>query len=552
MKLLDLIKGKYWVLFLFVLPALYVLTGIYFRFLLGDPSLRSVDPDYVYFMSGLNLAEGHLKVGHIDHPGTPLQYLAAVVFRITYLFRGGQMTFIQDILSNPDLYMKILNLVITLIMTLSVYVAGRHVYRKSGSILYGALVQTLPFITFIWYEIIGRITPELLMPLPVLALTAYFIGRFSDQKTDFNRKDLILLALIMAFGLSIKLTMLPLWIIPIIVVRPWLKKTYVMMLSFAFFLIISLPATLQIERFWGWISDLFVYSGQYGNGEKNVVNWSVLYTNLGQIARLDKFFTFLVLFQIVLLPLVWVTIRKSQPQLKVKIWLAFAIFFAILAQALMAGKQFAPRYFIPANMLSPLLLYLSLEFIRSFHKSFILKTTLSILLSVFLIWHFNRQIDTISYTSEAIGGQLKAREATFYVTQTFEPESIRIITSQDYGSPFQEYALLFSTAWSANSLKSHYAEELAKLYPNTYQFTTWDGRFRFWGEPFNVEKIIELQSPVYLYLERNDDSLYERTEEKLKENGPAFEVQKKLIYHNIVNNEAIYQLIFSKPIVSQD
>ncbi|HNQ37283.1 MAG TPA: hypothetical protein PKJ58_04930, partial [Prolixibacteraceae bacterium] len=85
---------------LLLIPLFYLAAGLYFRLILDDPSLRSVDPDYVYFCTGLNMAEGHFKVAHIDHPGTPLQVITALVFRLVWWFRGEGGGFTGDVLQN--------------------------------------------------------------------------------------------------------------------------------------------------------------------------------------------------------------------------------------------------------------------------------------------------------------------------------------------------------------------------------------------------------------------------------------------------------------------
>ncbi len=47
---------------LLVIPFFYFALAIYFRILMNNPSLRSIDPEYIYFISGLGIAEGHFKI----------------------------------------------------------------------------------------------------------------------------------------------------------------------------------------------------------------------------------------------------------------------------------------------------------------------------------------------------------------------------------------------------------------------------------------------------------------------------------------------------------
>jgi len=541
------IINKYSIFFILLFPLFYYFTGIYFRLILEDPSLRSIDPDYVYFMSGLNISEGYFKVKHIDHPGSPLQYLMAIVFRTIWLFRKNPAGFTEDILSYSDLYLAIVNLTITAIIAVSLFVAGKYVYKKSGSVFYGMLIQTLPFISVILYEIIGRIIPELLMPLPMLALSTFLIGYISDKKEKFSNTDLLLLALIMAFGLSLKLTLISLWIIPLIIVRSLWKKFFVLVTGILFFLMISIPVTLQLERFWQWTKDLFWHSGQYGSGEETIVDLNNLKENFTQILQIQKHFTYLTIALILLIPPAIIRFKKQKLSNGNKIIsVSFAVVATILIQIVISGKHYAPRYFLPALMLLPVIIFLLAEILKSFYPSKIMKVIVMAGIAFFLVWNIKQQPGVINYTSEAFDKQIAARKQTRNIAETFEQRGIKIIVSQDYGCPFPEYALHFSTVWSAAALRDKYVEKLAELYPNTYQYTTWDGKFIYWDTPFNPEKIIEDNIPVYLYLEKNTNELYEKTIDKLKEiTEKTFSVQKKLLFENHVNGEGLLQLIFT-------
>jgi hypothetical protein len=321
----------------------------------------------------------------------------------------------------------------------------------------------------------------------------------------------------------------------------------VLVSGIVFFLIIAFPVTLQIERFWNWTKDLFIHSGQYGSGEENILDFVQLKENFGKIVRLQKHFTFLVAALIVIIPIAIIWFKKRQTSHSKKlIAISVAVLAAILAQVVISGKHYAPRYFMPALMFTPVILFLLAEIIKTFYRSKILNAALALGITFFLFWNVKQQLGVINYTAEAYEKQIAARNLTRNMAETFEKSGIKIIVSQDYGCPFPEYALHFSTVWSAPDLHEKYLEKLAKLYPKTYQFTTWDGRFIYWATPLNLDNIISENTPVYVYLEKNDKELYEKTIAKL---GEVFEkdfsVQKKLLFENPVNNEALLQLFFS-------
>ena len=247
---------------IFIFPLLYFMAAGYFRNLLGNLSLRSCDPEYIYFMSGLTLSDGNLKLGHIDNPGTPLQVLVALVFRITNLLRSTSIPYVEDVLLHPDLYLSVASLFIAAATTILLIVAGNKIYKTTRSVFYAMLVQTAPFLPVIWYDLVGRVAPELMMPFPVVLLTVLIVSVYYRNENT-TTKDLLFFSLLSALGLSIKLTFLPLWFIPFLIIDGWKKRLSFIGLSFLFFFIIAFPMTLRIEVFLGWVKNLFLHSGQY-------------------------------------------------------------------------------------------------------------------------------------------------------------------------------------------------------------------------------------------------------------------------------------------------
>ncbi len=534
---------------LFLIPFLYLVAGIYFRFLLGNLSLRSVDPDYVYFISGLSISEGFFKVGHIDHPGTPLQILIAVLFRIIFLFRGSNVSYIEDVFLHPDLYLSIANLLITVMTTGLLIYAGRKIFETTKSVFYAVLVQTAPFLPVIWYDLIGRITPELMMPFPIILLTVLIITIYYTENS-VSYKTVILLALISAFGLSIKLTYILLWMIPFLMIETWKKRFVFVGLSFILFFIFAIPVTLQLNVFWGWVKNLFMHSGTYGGGESNIINFASLRTNLKDLYGYEKRF-FYVYFGLIAVFSGYLIYFRKKVDKKI-VLLAIAVILTIAAQLLMIGKHYAHRYFIPVLMISPLMIFIIAEMIKKVYPKKITTYIINIGIVGFLFWNVQFNRHWLPIKTEAMGTDMENRMQTWHVAQSLEKDSYKIIASQNYGCPFIEYALMYSTVWANHAKREEYASILGKLYPTTYNFFTFDNTFRFWGEKFNANNIIDSGKKTYLYLERNEEELYDRSINKLiEENIDTFEIERELIYLNDKTTEIIYQLTFSHDITNK-
>jgi len=64
-----------------------------------------IAPDYPYLFNSLSLAYYYGDIGHTDHPGTPVQFLGAVIIKLTYWFQNSPENLIIHILKNPELYL---------------------------------------------------------------------------------------------------------------------------------------------------------------------------------------------------------------------------------------------------------------------------------------------------------------------------------------------------------------------------------------------------------------------------------------------------------------
>ncbi len=534
---------RYFKISFFVLPLLYLIAGLYFRFLLGNLSLLSIDPDYVYFISGLQISEGFLKVVHIDHPGTPLQFFIAIVFRIVYLFRNHDVPFVEDVFSNSDMYLAIVNVTITVLTSVLLYYAARKVFKYTNSIFYAVIIQTTPFLPVIWYDLIGRIVPELMMPFPIILLSVAIIEIYftADSVTS---KSAIKLAFISALGLAVKITFVPLCLIPFFVIKRWKQKIIFVVSTILFFFLWAIPVTLQLHVFWGWIKNLFLHSGHYGGGDTNFIDFTVFRNSLNELFGYEKRF-FYVLFGLVVLYIIYIIWKRKKAEKRI-VLLTTSVILASSILIVLVGKHYAHHYFIPALLLAPLIIILIAELLKKMIPSKLAVFVIPFAIVVYLTWTVDNNRKWLPVKSNALGYNIKSRQATWHVAQTLEKDCYKIITSQAYGSPFIEYSLVYSNVWANHKKREEYYRILDKLYPNTYNFFTFDSSMKYWGEKFSAQKVFDSGKPVYLYLERNEEDLYNRTLTKLKEeNGSDFTANRELIYLNNITSEVIYRLSFA-------
>jgi len=526
--------------FLFIFPAIYLLLGFYFRQVFGDLSLRSIDPEYIHFISALSVSTGKFSQANIDQPASVLQLLLALVFRVVYFFRGNSLPYFQDVISHSDLYLSVGNLVITTIIAVSMLWTGKIVKNITNSTLYAVTIQTSPFLFNIWYEITGRIYSELLFIVPVFILQVLLLREIYGQSKNY-KPQIFLYAFAVAIGMSLKMTFLPFVVLPLFLIKDIKNKLRYLLYTIIFFFLLSIPVVFRLNKFSSWMKSIFIHSGTYEGGSKNIIDPGLFVKNFKTLISSERDFFYAAIILVVLV--LALVITKRSKQVFTRIGLGLTVVF--LGFIFIVSKQYAIRYFVPALLFFPFVLILSKEILESFVSKKIVKIALSILLLTIIGYKLILEVPYIRIVSKSIGTQMAARIETRDVANTLKKESYKIIVSQDYGSPFHEYAIMYSFAMGGKNWP-HYKEKLNKLYPDTYQYFTWDNTIKYWGKAFNPNKIIASGKPVYLYLQKNKAELYNRTIRKFFKNFKGFTVKKKLLFENSQNGEAILQIYFSK------
>ena len=183
------------VLILFILPALLLFLAFTLKKEIAFYFLTGVDPEYCYLFNGLNVA--HLQFPwHVDHPGSTLQLLSAIVIRIVHFFHN-QGTLDEDVFRNPDLFLFSINTTICLIHTSILFVIGYIVYRNSKNIWLSVFFQLTPFMSYTVLSLLNRVIVEQLFISILLCLAIVVFLFINNQKNNGEKildKYLILFA----------------------------------------------------------------------------------------------------------------------------------------------------------------------------------------------------------------------------------------------------------------------------------------------------------------------------------------------------------------------
>ncbi len=530
-------RGYDFLLYLF--PVIYLLMGFYFRQIFGDLSLRSIDPEYIHFISGLSVSMGKFSNANIDQPASVLHLLLALIFRTVYFFREHNLPYFQDVIYHADLYLAVANLTITTIISFVLFRTGKAAFRITGNIVFALALQTSPFLLNIWYDLTGRIYSELLFILPAAMLQILLLREIYGPAYTEKRR-IFLYALAVAVGLSLKMTFLPWLLLPLFLLRNVKQKLKYLLFTILFFLALSPPVLFQLNRFRQWMISLFLHSGTYESGAKTIINFPLFFKNL-ELLFTQTTTLFYALFVLVFL-LIMAFFRNIKATEKRIGWgLVVSITFVVFITA----KHFEMRYFISALLFFPFLLVLNVEIISEFFHQKVFRYVFVLLIPLVIGYKLKQEIPYMRIVSQSVEKQVSAREETRKAAGMLTKNSYKIIVSQDYGCPFPSYAIMYSFSMGGKSLP-HYKEKLNALYPDVYQYFTWDNSIRYWGKKFDPDTVVRSNKPVYLYLQKNSKTLYRRTLQKFFGDTMPFTIRKKLLFENPENKEAILQLYFSK------
>lgn len=352
----------------------FLLTGYYYKYCFGDSYCLMPDPEYVYLINGTTIANGQIAVRYIDHPGTTLQYLYAGLIRVISFFQPDDYV-IKNVAGNPELYISITNLLLIIINAFCLFIAGLVITASTHNILHGIFAQLSLFAFPYLLGFTARCTPELLLTATSLLLMALIINYVNSFNHTENKKYPILFGLIIGYGIATKITFFPLVFIPLFLIyKSKLKWLYLVALVVSFILF-AFPVVLRFNSFYNWIKALFIHSGGYGHGKKNIIDLNIFVSSIKTIWLIYKpFFIFIgINILIILVHFFPYTKRLFKRDLYFKAILG--IFTAIIIQLIMVCKHFAPHYIFPALLLtwfSIILIVIKLSLIIPLRKTFLL------------------------------------------------------------------------------------------------------------------------------------------------------------------------------------
>jgi hypothetical protein len=454
-----------------ILPFCFLIIAMMYVKSAGIIHLLGVDPEYAYLFNGIILAHLHPDAYGVFHPGTPVQMLIAVVSWVVHLFRPG-MPLWEDVMLNPEIYIKATIITGNAINTICLFLLGHFVFRYSKDIIVALALQATPFAFLMTLEVSRRMMPELIMVSIVSCWLIVLIKILYEppQERNFKRYSLVFGVL---YGLSFatKMTFLPYFLLPFIILPDWKLRMRFIAVSILSFSIFAFPVWFDFSRYWHWVSGNFIHTGNYGTGDRGIVNWNTFWESMRTIITSSWQ---LIIPIVILLVLVMVHhIRKNSDGIVRMGWGLLALLFL---QLLITAKQYAFYYLTPSLLLCVFTGFMGVQLFNRLDKGTAFRKighgALVIFIAVLFISVLPKMIRQIKELHYLKAIRIEASNSL----QPFLSETPKIICPNYYRSSAPEYGLFFGICESG-----HYSEAAGKLFrkkfPETIIYLPWVNTF---------------------------------------------------------------------------
>ncbi len=452
----------------------------------------SADPTYGYLLNGENLAYEHDNVGMYQHPGSTVTAFSALMIQTIYKIRSIKDNLRVDVLKNPEIYIKYINLTLSIGVCFVLFLLGYFIDKVSKNILYGLLMQSISIISSIGFFNFSALGPDPILYASTSCLVLIFILHYYYSKSigDFemsyskNAKRhiyfktsgfLILISCLLGFSFATKINSLPLFFLPLFFIlnRNLISFSFFVFLSFILF---TLPIANHYDDFLLWIKGILTHSGAYGSGENKFID-------LVQLPKNIYFFTLHepIVVLIIFISLVFVIKNWSFKNTDLKIKLLASALIVQLFGFIMIFKHFEMRYFTPIypTLFINILMIFELLNLNTKLKSKLIISFIFISFIFTLVQKYNEGLNV-------------SKSAYIPEKYNLNKECINIYSE---GCFSKVYALKFGDFLS----NSANADLLKQLYGQQYFYIIWEQKFYDWKKELTLESLFHQKKKIYFY-----------------------------------------------------
>lgn len=507
-------------LFIFMLFRLYELHAFFQGW---------IDPVYAYLMNGLTFALGSNDIGHVDHPGTPLQLFAALLITIIGWFHNsGDLT--TDVLAHPEYYLRIISLTLIILNCTAIWLLGYCAFKKMGNVQMAIAIQLLPLLSAQLITFMPPVACETVVTFLAIAIAAGIIVYDTQRKE--NTKLVLLIAVLSALTIATKISALVVLMVPFLVFEKARTKAIYLRSTFILILLFVSPVMGKLGIFTHFLGSIATHTGQYGSGEAKMFDATIFFHSLKLMLIKEFPFT----LHVLLLPIGGVVIVKKGISGTLKrIYIALAV--ATVLQMLIVARHYSFHYLMPVFALCvPLHGYFWLRVFQQKISQVPIRV-LSLVVVLLVAGVFTRLIVKNNFHKGIVNPVEKTTQA---VQSTLKGKYI-IMTEYNNDTAFPEPALRFGLGYSAPEMKARYIPVLSALYPDNCFWNSHDG-FSNWKGSLLASEVFLADEKIYIYANTSScEFSIEKIKEMIQQAEMANFVSLTFVYQNEKKGEVIAQ-----------
>jgi hypothetical protein len=472
------------------------------------------------------------EIGHVDHPGTPLQVAGAVVIRICYFLSHDKEDIVEDVLYNPERYINAIDFTLILLNSTGLFIMGLIMYNVFKNIFISLLFQTIPWITINITEVFSLVKTETFAFSLMVILIAIMI-KVTYNPPEKLRYYIIGTGILCGVIMAVKIGFLSLLIIPLLIFPSVKNKVTFLVITGLSFVIFVLPAVSNVSYFIDWVSNLILYSGRYGRGDSFILNTGTFFNNMLKIFSNERLYIILWFLMLITLAASLFIKKKSDPETNAKLKLLFAIFLAMSLQIILVAKHYSHRYMFAALLLiiPGFFVFLTIvlnRFFSGLNHKIVFATALSI--AVIFCAYNSRKI-----LSRSIVHDREAKQLHEFVNANYARSPI-ILSS---GASHEFTGLILSYAYAGDNVRQKYSDIINKRFPDQPWFDIWTDQIYSISESSNIKDVLKTSEPI-LY-QCTDEAWNEKFLKTFRSTYNLNNASLKEVYSNL-NGDILYEI----------
>ncbi|MCF8367574.1 MAG: glycosyltransferase 87 family protein [Bacteroidales bacterium] len=507
-------------LLLLVLPTIFAISGLSFQ-----RSNFANDPDYIYLMNGLSICRGK-DVGHVDNPGTPVMELIAVIIAVHHHFDPTETEPLEiALVRNPDKYVEMSRMIFILIISMLLFLSAWVIFSLTKSVGLAMVLQMLPLLSLNLLEhSFTKVSPEPVLVMITLALAAVLLVYYYEGNKSRIRYP-FWFGMVSGIGLATKASFLPLFFIPLFLLKGFKTKVIYFLVSVAAFFLCTSPAHNEYPRMFHWFTALITRKGIYGQGDKGFPEIGYYLSNIGQI--LSNNIPLIIGIGLIIILIIARLLFSGKTKNKVDLTFLISLGVSGISGILIVAKHYhANHYLMPLLALSGLFyIIFILEVQKLFKVSFLRQILTSIILIIGLGVSFS---NTIPDLQKKYKGYVCTNLESYKVEELIKCSFADYTEIIYYPNSFnKQSALKFGNGYS----KLNNYDLLLKVYPHAYFLNTFYNTVDLWEKPIKpIDIIKEFGYHIYIKgrpLSTNDHTFANSLGLKFR---PVFEGKFQALY----------------------